>query len=188
MTPRRIHVTGRQGSGKSTLARRLQGITGAPLHGLDLIAREGGGNGPIRATDVRDRDVAAIAAGDQWITEGLHLGWTDPLLARADVIVWLDHLTLAATSGRMVRRFLAGGLHEMRTRRGRERFARLGDYLRHTRELGGAIRDGRAPDGPDVSEAVEAALDPWSTKVLRCLQESEVDAFVRDLELGRSAP
>lgn len=188
MAPRRIHVTGRQGSGKSTLARRLQGITGSPAHELDLIAREGGGNGPLRSTDVRDRDIASIAAGDRWITEGLQLGWTDPLLARADVIVWLDHLTAPAASGQMVRRFLAGGLREVRTRRGRERFARVADYLRHSRELGAALRDGRAMDAPDVPDAFGAALDPWSTKVLRCVRESDVEAFVRDIELERSTP
>ncbi len=78
MTPRRIHVTGGQGSGKTTLAARLHAVTGLPVHELDRIARIGGGNGPERPAAERDAMVSeTIAAGDAWITEGVHLGWTD---------------------------------------------------------------------------------------------------------------
>ena len=28
--------------------------------------------------------VAAILATDGWVTEGVHLGWTDPILQQAD--------------------------------------------------------------------------------------------------------
>ena len=62
----------------------------------------------------------------------------------------------------MVRRFLSGGVQDLRDRHGRERFTRLGDYLRHTRELGGAVRASRMP--PTDAAAFEAALAPYRAK------------------------
>ncbi len=179
MTPRRIHVIGAPGSGKSTLADRLHLVTDLPVHGLDDIARIGGGNGPFRPVAERDALVAAIAAEEAWITEGVHLGWTDPLLARADAVVWLDHVSPVQASGRMVRRFLSGGVQGLRDRNGRERFTRLGDYLRHTRELGGAIRASR--NAAADAAAFEAALAPYRGKTVRCTSAAEVDDLVRSM-------
>jgi hypothetical protein len=34
--------------------------------------------------------IAQIVRQPAWVTEGGHLGWTEPLFAAADVIVWLD--------------------------------------------------------------------------------------------------
>ena len=34
--------------------------------------------------------IEQIVRQPAWVTEGGHLGWTDPLLAAADAIVWLD--------------------------------------------------------------------------------------------------
>ena len=183
MTPRRIHVTGGQGSGKSTLAARLHSVTGLPVHELDRIARIGGGNGPERPAAERDAMVEAIAAADDWITEGVHLGWTTPLLARAQAIVWLDHVTPSGASARMVRRFLAGGWHEFRTRRGRERFLRVGDYLRHTRDLGRSVVRSHTADDSSV---FLAALSGYPASVVRCGTEADVDAFVASLTDGRA--
>ena len=188
MVPRRIHVTGGQGSGKTTLAARLHELTGLPVHELDLVARIGGGNGPERPEAERAALVAALAAEDAWITEGVHIGWTEPLLARAEAIVWLDHVSSSKRSGRMIRRFLAGGLHELRTRHGRERFTRMGDYLRHTRDLGGAVLHSRrgAPSEPDP---LATALEPWAATTTHCTTNADIDAFVRTLARpGPSGP
>lgn len=172
---RRIHVTGGQGSGKTTLAARLHQATGITVHELDLVARVGGGNGPERPVGDRDAMVAEIAGTAEWITEGVHLGWTAPLLARAEAIVWLDHVSSTEAAGRMVRRFLSGALRELRTRHGRERFTRLGDYLRHTRELAGAVRGSRAANDP---QPFAVALAPWNARVVHCTTTADVDAFV----------
>lgn len=172
---------GGQGSGKSTLAARLHRVTGLPVHELDRIARIGGGNGPERPTAERDAMVSAIAADDAWITEGVHLGWTGPLLARAQAIVWLDHVTPTGASARMVRRFLAGAWHEFRTRRGLERFARVGDYLRHARDLGRSMLRSHTAD--DSSE-FRAALAGYPATVVRCTSQAEVDAFVASMGAG----
>lgn len=179
MTPvERIHITGGQGSGKSTLSARLSATCGLPVHEVDRIARIGGGNGPERAAAERDALVAAIAGGDRWVSEGVHLGWTSPLLERAQVIVWLDQLTPAAASVRMVRRFLSGAMTELRGHHGRERFARVGDYLRHTRELAGALRHARRANDPDL---FARALAPYGAKVVRCRTSADLEAFVASL-------
>jgi hypothetical protein len=178
MTPRRIHVTGGQGSGKTTLAGRLHELTGAPVHELDLVARIGGGNGPERPAAERDAMVREIAATEDWITEGVHLGWTAPLLDRADAIVWLDNVSSIEASGRMVRRFASGALREFRTRRGRQRFTRVGDYLRQTRGLAVSLRHSAAADDPDQ---FATALAAWPDTLVHCTSRSDVEAFVRAL-------
>ncbi len=174
--PRRILIVGGQGSGKTTLARAIAADTGWPLHELDLVARVGGGTGPERPADVRDADVAAIAADGAWVAEGVHLGWTTPLLERAELIVWLDHVRGRAASVRMVRRFGADAWREMRTRTGRERFLRVRDYARHGRDLlvsvGATRRAGSQPD------PFEVALAPWAGSVWRCRTDDDV-AMVR---------
>ena len=181
MTPRRIHITGGQGTGKTTLAARLHELTGLPVHELDVVARIGGGNGPERPVAERDRMVSTIADADAWITEGVQLGWTAPLLDRAEVIVWLDHISPAAASGRMVRQFASGAIRELRTRHGRERFSRIGDYLRHARDLGRALRDTRSANDPDI---FAAALAAWPDTLVHCTTPADVDAFVRSLTPG----
>jgi len=180
-TIQRIHVLGGQGSGKTTLAARLHGVTGLPVHELDRVARIGGGDGPVRPAAERDAMVSEIAAGDAWITEGVHLGWTGPLFARAQAIVWLDHVTPAGASARMVRRFVAGAWHEFRTRRGRERFARVGDYLRHTWYLGRSLLRSHTAD--DSSEFA-TALAGYPETVVRCTTPEAVEAFVASVGTG----
>ncbi|MEA2622844.1 MAG: hypothetical protein QOH61_1754 [Chloroflexota bacterium] len=161
--PRRIHVIGGPGSGKTSLATRLAARTGLPVHSLDDVARIGGGNGPMRSPDERAALVAGILAADGWITEGVHLRWTDSLLERADLIVWLDYVSSAGATGRVLRRFVAGAIHEVRHRPMRERFTRFRDYGRQLRNLGGAIRETRdyyADGGATLADHTAGAVSP----------------------------
>ena len=87
--------------------------------------------------------MAAILATDGWVTEGVHLGWTDPILQQADLVIWLDYVTWSRASRRIMQRFVGGAITEMRSRPMRERFTRFGDYARNLRRLGGAIRESR---------------------------------------------
>lgn len=204
MTPRRIHIIGGPGSGKTRLAIQLAQMTHLPLHHLDEIARVGGGGGPVRPLPERERLLAEIVAGDEWITEGVHLGWTAPSFERADVIVWLDHISWLTASRRISRRFAEGGLRGVRpstarpaTRRAPA--ARLRDYGRHARDLGGAIfsahryyagaatrRAGTASATPAIDPddtlgsraATEAQLAPYTAKVVRCRTTNDVAAFL----------
>jgi hypothetical protein len=191
-TPRRIHITGGPGSGKTHLATRLAGITGLSVHHLDNVARVGGGDGPVRSDDERQPLVDAILASDGWITEGVHLGWTEPLLERADVIVWLDSTTWPHAAGRIVRRFVAGAWREARTRRGRERFARFWDYGRNLRSLREALLetrryytaqgvDGGRPRSPtlDTRVATREQLGAYQGRLVLCRDAAEADEFAR---------
>ncbi len=85
----KVHVIGPSGAGKSTLARELGERLGLPVYPLD----------PIAFTDTRwtirpasDKIQASrdILQQPGWIAEGGHVGWTEPLLEAADIIIWLD--------------------------------------------------------------------------------------------------
>ncbi len=84
--PRRILVAGTSGAGKSTLARALSARLGLPYHELDALFH-GPGWVP-RASFVQD--VSAFAATDAWVAEWQYSSVRALLLARADLLVWLD--------------------------------------------------------------------------------------------------
>ena len=187
-SPRRIHVVGGPGSGKTSLATRLAAELDLPLIHLDEIARVGGGTGPARSMEERLQDVKGLATSPAWVTEGVHLGWTDELLERAEVIVWLDHVGSSVASRRIVTRFLRNAVAEMRRRRGRERFLRLGDYARQLRDLLTGVREtrgyypsgGSRMDGPTRSET-QARLDRLAgpgQELIHCRSAQDVDRLM----------
>ncbi len=88
-TWRRIHIIGGPASGKTTMARRLGASLDLPVYHLDTVCYVG----PLFARrDLKARlaDLSCIATQEAWITEGTHIWWTDELLRRAEMIVWLD--------------------------------------------------------------------------------------------------
>ncbi len=172
----RVYITGGSGSGKTTIAERIGEATGLTVHHLDDIAREGGGRGPERSASEREADIAAIVAAASWIVEGIHTGWTQPLLEAADVIVWLDNVPTRRASGRVMRRVAGQAIAEARRRKGRERFLRMRDYARKMRELSVSLPDARAPKG-----ALLEVLAPYDAKVVRCRTDADVEAVVESL-------
>ncbi|QBD76047.1 hypothetical protein EPA93_08525 [Ktedonosporobacter rubrisoli] len=78
----RIHILGAPGSGKTTLARQLSEHLHVPHHDLDKLGLEKG--------RVSEEDAFAIAERPAWISEGVYLIWTEPLLYHAEVIVLLE--------------------------------------------------------------------------------------------------
>jgi len=196
-TPARIHLIGGSGSGKTTLARRLGDVLAAPVHHLDDLFRVGGGAGPVRPAPERDALVARILAQPSWIVEGIHVGWTDPILRAADVIVWLDHLPAYAAQRRVFARFVRDAVAEARRRRGRDRFLRVRDYarqlsvlrshLRRLRDYDRADADPGSADG-ETRSAIASALEEHRAKLVHCTSQHEVDAFVRQVTIdSRSA-
>jgi hypothetical protein len=200
----RVHIVGGPGSGKTSLSQEVGARTHLPVHHLDDVARVGGGDGPVRDADERDRLVAEILAADGWVTEGVHLGWTDPILRQADVVVWLDYVDASAASRRIMRRFVEGAINEMRSRPMRERFTRFGDYARNLRSLGGAIRESRRyyqpagsmPAEGDDDAALAQGIAPgtswtwtltadavaaYQSKLIHCRTPADVDEFLRRL-------
>lgn len=198
--PRRIHIAGGPGAGKTTLARRLAVVTGLPVHHLDDVARVGGGTGRVRDAAEREPLVRAILDEDGWITDGVHLGWTEPLLARAELIVWLDVAAGPPAAARITGRFLDGAWAAFRGRTWRERIAAVPGHARHARDLVGAVLDARryeraasvAPDGTlpppvdpegtlDSRAATATALADHGDRVVRCTTFAEADALVTRL-------
>lgn len=97
--PRRVLVAGCSGAGKSTVAAALADRLGIPYHELDAL-RHGPGWVP-RAEFAAD--VAAFAATECWITEWQGAAVRPLLLARADLVVWLD-LPRRRVFGQLLRR------------------------------------------------------------------------------------
>src|SRR5262245_38846879 len=113
----RIHIIGGPASGKTELARQLGKYFGTPVYELDKIAFQGR-NFERRPLDARTNDVNGIASSAAWITEGMFLGWSQPLLEQADAIIWLDCVRWPGAAWRIVLRFLRGGMEEVRRQRG----------------------------------------------------------------------
>jgi adenylate kinase family enzyme len=84
--PRRILVTGCSGAGKSTLGRSLETRLGLPYIELDGLYH---GPGWVPRPEFA-ADVAALAAGEEWITEYGYSLARPLVLPRAELLVWLD--------------------------------------------------------------------------------------------------
>ena len=172
----RIHVIGGPGSGKTTLARRLAELGSLPAYDLDAIGYAGGA-GPKRSLEARLADVRHIAAQPAWITEGSFLWWTEELLERAEVIVWLD-VSWRLAAWRILRRHVLASLAGTNRHHG---IRRLLSFLRSARHYYvGPARSPKAPDddGAVTSASTAQALAPFAPKVIRCRHPADVDAFL----------
>jgi adenylate kinase family enzyme len=106
--PRRILVTGTSGAGKTTLARALAERLDVPhteidglYHGPDWVPR------PEFVAEA-----TALAATDAWIAEWQYSAVKPLFLARADLLVWLDH-SRAQVMRQIVPRTLHRRLHRV---------------------------------------------------------------------------
>lgn len=104
---RRVSViASASGSGKTTLSRELADRLGAPLVELDALVH-GPGWAELPDEELR-RLLAPVLAGDGWVIDGGYWGKIgDLVLARADLVVWIDlpvHVWLPRLVRRTVRR------------------------------------------------------------------------------------
>lgn len=188
----RIHIIGGPGSGKSTLARRLGAQIGAPVYELDKIAFEGP-NFARRPLSVRQTEVEWIASQATWIVEGMFLGWTDPLLRAADLIIWLDCVHWSRAASRIVVRFSRGGIAEARRQVGLKKINRIRDYARNLGLLIRVLQSSRVyytlnKNNAALSEftesrmATEQHLSAYEPKVIRCRRARDLDLLLEQIE------
>jgi adenylate kinase family enzyme len=98
-----VLIAGTSGAGKTTLARAVADVLGCPHSELDALH-----HGPnwTKRPQFED-DVRRLVAGARWVSEWQYAAMRDVLLARADVLVWLDlprRVVMARVLRRTVRR------------------------------------------------------------------------------------
>lgn len=105
--PSRVAVAGASGAGKTALAVALAEIYGLDYHDIDALYY-----GPEWTPRHEfGSSVAALSAGDRWITEWIYeQPFASLLSARAELIVWLDY-SRATTLTSLVLRTLLRRLH-----------------------------------------------------------------------------
>lgn len=174
----RVHVIGGPGTGKTTVGRAIAAELGLTLVELDrAIAYR-----PPRASDTvpfsswervswDDRLLAATAVAGEpaWVSEGVYAGWTEPLVARADFVIWLDLPGWQAGAGVLQR-------HRDRARLDDPDAYRWSDALRLARRAAIGYRFGRAAgteelrklDRANSAATTAAFLAPHADRVIRC--------------------
>lgn len=95
----KIHIIGGPGSGKTTLGEDIAARFHVPHYDLDQVGQR---HDPIE-------EGFAIAEQPGWVTEGIFLIWTDPLLYHADYIVWLE-VSWPVAAWRIIRRHISKSL------------------------------------------------------------------------------
>ena len=178
---RRIHIVGGPGAGKSTLARRLASKLDTESHKLDDIAFDPQ-TGAAKPLSSRIRGIDSIAAKSAWVAEGVYLGWTDPLLAFADFIVWLDApmgVALLRKFPHHLKRSLTAGYPHAGMRNQMEHTYFLWHYYTSSGdEAAVSPHDDRL-----VTRAATArALQPFAYKVVRCQTTDEIDSLHNHIE------
>jgi adenylate kinase family enzyme len=176
----RIHIIGGAGSGKTTLARQLAQRLDVPTYDLDEIAYENGA-GAKRPLAMRQADALTIADKPSWITEGGYIWWTEPLIAAADVVIWLDFPWRIA-AWRVVKRYVQASLARTNKHRG---ILKLLRFVLWTRQY--YTNESTQPE-PDNDIAMSRAatavmLRPCMGKVVHCRHPATVGKLLR--ETGR---
>lgn len=188
---RRIHIIGGPGSGKTTLARKIGAYLGIEIYELDQIAFTGP-DYVERPFPDRVADITLIADRSTWITEGFFVLWTEELLKRADIVVWLDHVTWERGIWRIARRFVQSALDEAKKRQGLQRFTRFQDYARHLKQFIDVFFSSRAyytrrTPGPndriENRKSTETFLTAYREKVVHCQSDEAIEAFIDYIRL-----
>lgn len=87
----KIHIIGSVGSGKTTLGRKLAQKLEIPHTATDNLVWQRNPAGDIRNSEERrDELLMGVLAEEDWLIEGVHIGWTDPVIEEASHILFLD--------------------------------------------------------------------------------------------------
>ncbi|WP_185959519.1 shikimate kinase [Planococcus salinarum] len=87
----KIHIIGSVGSGKTTLGRKLAQKLEIPHTTTDNLVWQRNPGGDIRNSEERrDELLEGVLAEKGWLIEGVHIGWTDPVIEEASHVIFLD--------------------------------------------------------------------------------------------------
>ncbi len=92
----KLHILGAPGSGKTTLAQDVSSRFHIPHYDLDKVNWE-------------QEHALTIAQQSTWITEGIYLIWTEPMLYYADYIVLLE-VSWPVATWRLIHRHILNSL------------------------------------------------------------------------------
>ncbi|MBQ6948221.1 MAG: adenylate kinase [Firmicutes bacterium] len=86
---KKVIIIGCPGSGKSTFARKLQSVTGLPLHHLDLIYWKS--DRTIVPREEFLEKLHQIMAQEQWIIDGNYASTMEMRMQACDTVIFLDY-------------------------------------------------------------------------------------------------
>ena len=86
---KKVIIIGCPGSGKSTFARKLQSVTGLPLHHLDLIYWKS--DRTIVPREEFLEKLHQIMAQEQWIIDGNYASTMEMRMQVCDTVIFLDY-------------------------------------------------------------------------------------------------
>ncbi len=180
----RVHITGGPGTGKTTLARALAAQLAVEHFELDgqaltHVAAQGGIVDFEALATARVAESARIAAGEAWVSEGSNIVAARPFLERAEVIVVLFSPWRVAAYRILLRHFKANLA-------GNNRFPGVGNLYRFWR-WSARYHANRNEHGlndwgtPTTQLALEQALQPYDSKLVRCRTKTEMEIFRRQI-------
>jgi adenylate kinase family enzyme len=191
----RVHVIGGPGAGKTTIGHAIADGLGVRLVELDraIAYQPPQAAGPVPfsswdrvAWDDRLRAANALASETEWVSEGIYAGWTEPLVARADVVIWLDLPGWRAATGVLQRQRRRARLDDL------DRY-RWSDALRLARRAAVGYRRGPMAsrddlmirDGANSAATTTAFLAPYAANVVRCRSRASAREAIKTLTDGR---
>lgn len=167
----RIHIIGIPGSGKSTLARECAATFGLPSFDLDGLLVDDPSSAELQGPERYEASRAAaarLAHDARWVTDGIYCGWTEPLLERAELIIWLDTPALICV-WRIIIRHARRSLARVNNFPGLRLLARFAwGVLRDSSKPAASLQQLQSDMNNNSRATTAVHLLPWQTKVLRC--------------------
>lgn len=173
----KVFITGGPASGKTTLAPRIAAALNLPAVELDalLLNSEARGESFIEGSN---KVVSEILVMDSWIAEGAFLGWVDPLLRDAEMILWMD-IPWRVASYRIISRHVKATLARNNRFPGWRRLYRFWSWSRRY------YKD-QNPTGynsyglPNTKSTAAKQLAPYDGKLVMCRTRTQAEHIVAE--------